>query len=86
MLLFTGRSLWTMVHGIVLGGGALMGLSAALFTLYATLVVCRAACCSAERVASARRPGSLHRAHAVAHRHWRHLHRVCLTARRLRPA
>lgn len=36
MLLFTSRSLLTMVHGIVLGGGALMGLSAALFTLYAT--------------------------------------------------
>ncbi len=31
--LFTERSVWTMVHGIVLGGGALMGLSAALFAL-----------------------------------------------------
>lgn len=33
-MLFTDRSLWTMLHGIVLGGGALMALSAALFTLY----------------------------------------------------
>jgi hypothetical protein len=33
-LLFTERSLWTMAHGIVLGGGALMALAAALFTLY----------------------------------------------------
>jgi hypothetical protein len=32
-LLFSGRSIWTMVHGIVLGGGALMGLAAALFAL-----------------------------------------------------
>ena len=31
--LFTERSIWTMVHGIVLGGGALLGLSAALFAL-----------------------------------------------------
>jgi hypothetical protein len=30
-MLFTNRSIWTMVHGIALGGGALMGLSAALF-------------------------------------------------------
>ena len=35
MTLFTDRSIWTMVHGIVLGGAALMGLSAALFYLYA---------------------------------------------------
>jgi hypothetical protein len=35
MLLFTDRSIWTMVHGIVLGGAGLMGLSAALFYLYA---------------------------------------------------
>jgi hypothetical protein len=35
MLLFTDRSIWTMAHGIVLGGGALMGLFAALFYLYA---------------------------------------------------
>jgi len=34
-LLFTNRSIWTMIHGIVLGGGALMGLSAALFSLRA---------------------------------------------------
>jgi len=34
-MLFTDRSIWTMVHGIVLGGGALMGLAAALFYLYA---------------------------------------------------
>jgi hypothetical protein len=32
-LLFSGRSVWTMVHGIVFGGGALLGLSAALYTL-----------------------------------------------------
>ena len=32
-LLFTNRSIWTMIHGIVLGGGALMGLAAALFSL-----------------------------------------------------
>lgn len=32
-LLFTGRSIWTMIHGIVLGGGALLGLAAALFAL-----------------------------------------------------
>lgn len=34
-MLFSDRSIWTMVHGIVLGGAALMGLSAALFSLYA---------------------------------------------------
>jgi hypothetical protein len=34
-MLFTDRSIWTMIHGIALGGGALMGLSAALFYLYA---------------------------------------------------
>lgn len=32
-LLFTNRSIWTMIHGIALGGGALMGLAAALFSL-----------------------------------------------------
>lgn len=32
-LLFSGRSIWTMVHGLVLGGGALMALAAALFAL-----------------------------------------------------
>jgi len=34
-MLFTDRSISTMVHGIGLGGGALMGLAAALFYLYA---------------------------------------------------
>jgi hypothetical protein len=34
-MLFTERSIWTMIHGIVLGGGALMALSAALFSLHA---------------------------------------------------
>jgi hypothetical protein len=34
-MLFTDRSIWTMVHGIGLGGAALMGLAAALFHLYA---------------------------------------------------
>jgi hypothetical protein len=34
MLLFSERSLWTMVHGIVLGGGAMMALAAALFAIY----------------------------------------------------
>ena len=33
MLLFTDRSIWTIVHGIVLSGGALMALAAALFSL-----------------------------------------------------
>jgi len=33
-MLFTDRSIWTMIHGIVLGGAALMALSAALFFLY----------------------------------------------------
>ena len=33
--LFSSRSIWTMVHGIVLGGGALMALFAALFSLRA---------------------------------------------------
>jgi hypothetical protein len=32
-MLFTARSIWTMIHGIVLGGGALLGLAAALFSL-----------------------------------------------------
>lgn len=32
-LLFSDRSIWTMIHGIALGGGALMGLSAALFAM-----------------------------------------------------
>ena len=34
-MLFTERSIWTMVHGIGLGGGALMALTAALFYLFA---------------------------------------------------
>ena len=34
-MLFSERSIWTMVHGIGLGGGALIGLAAALFYLYA---------------------------------------------------
>ena len=33
--LFSDRSVWTMIHGIVLGGGALMALAAALFSLCA---------------------------------------------------
>jgi hypothetical protein len=35
MTLFSARSLWTMGHGIVLSGGALMGLGLALFGLFA---------------------------------------------------
>ena len=35
-MLFSERSIWTMVHGIGLGGAALLGLTAALFYLYAT--------------------------------------------------
>ena len=34
-MLFSERSIWTMVHGIGLGGAALMGLAAALFYLCA---------------------------------------------------
>lgn len=34
-MLFSDRSVWTMVHGIVLGGGALLALSAALYHLCA---------------------------------------------------
>lgn len=34
-MLFSERSIWTMVHGIGLGGGALIGLAAALFYVYA---------------------------------------------------
>jgi hypothetical protein len=33
-MLFSGRSIWTMIHGIALGGGALLALAAALFALY----------------------------------------------------
>lgn len=32
-LLFSSRSVWTMIHGVALGGGALLGLAAALFSL-----------------------------------------------------
>jgi hypothetical protein len=34
-MLFSERSIWTMMHGIGLGGGALLGLASALFYLYA---------------------------------------------------
>ena len=34
-MLFSERSIWTMVHGVGLGGGALVGLGAAMFYLYA---------------------------------------------------
>lgn len=33
-MLFSERSIWTMIHGIALGGAALLGLSAVLFALY----------------------------------------------------
>src|SRR5690606_5672550 len=33
-MLFSERSLWTMIHGIALGGGSLLALAAALFALY----------------------------------------------------
>jgi hypothetical protein len=33
-MLFTERSIWTMVHGIGLGGAALLALAAALFAMY----------------------------------------------------
>ena len=33
-MLVSGRSIWTMIHGIALGGGALLALAAALFALY----------------------------------------------------
>lgn len=32
-LLFSERSVWTMIHGMALGGGALLGLAAAVFAL-----------------------------------------------------
>ena len=32
--LFTADSIWTMAHGIVLGGAAMLGLAAALFSLH----------------------------------------------------
>jgi hypothetical protein len=34
MMLFTERSVWTMVHGIGFGGAALLALAAAIFALY----------------------------------------------------
>lgn len=33
-MLFTERSIWTMIHGIGLGGGAMLALAAALFGIY----------------------------------------------------
>lgn len=33
-MLFSAESIWTMIHGIVLGGGALMGLAVSLFVLW----------------------------------------------------
>ena len=35
MLLFSDRSIWTMVHGLVLSGGAMMAMAAVLFALTA---------------------------------------------------
>jgi len=37
-MLFTARSLWTMTHGMALGGGAMIGLAVALFSLRAMRV------------------------------------------------
>jgi len=34
-LLFSSRSIWTMLHGIFFGGGSLLGVAAALFALIA---------------------------------------------------
>jgi hypothetical protein len=34
MTLFTERSIWTMIHGIVLGGSALLAFSAALYCMW----------------------------------------------------
>jgi heme A synthase len=34
-LLFSGESIWTMIHGLMLGGGAMLALAAALFALRA---------------------------------------------------
>jgi hypothetical protein len=33
-LLFSSDSIWTMLHGLMLGGGAMLALAAALFALY----------------------------------------------------
>lgn len=35
MLLFSDRSIWTMVHGLILSGGAMMAMAAVLFALNA---------------------------------------------------
>ena len=35
MLLFSDRSIWTMVHGLILSGGAMMAMAAILFALIA---------------------------------------------------
>lgn len=37
--LFSGRSIWAMVHGVAFGGGALMALAASLFSLRAMRLV-----------------------------------------------
>ncbi len=37
-MLFTDRSLWTMLHGLVLSGGAMMAMAAALFAMMAMAV------------------------------------------------
>ncbi|MEX1129456.1 MAG: hypothetical protein WD227_11715 [Vicinamibacterales bacterium] len=42
-MLFSERSIWTMLHGIGLGGGALIALAAAVFYLYAARPSDRAA-------------------------------------------
>jgi hypothetical protein len=54
-MLFSDRSLWTMIHGIVLAGGALLALAAALFAMAAMMR-------SGDRFASA----GDERSHAVA--------------------
>lgn len=48
--LFTADSIWTMIHGIVLGGGALLGIAAALFSL-ATVSVADSSDASARKQA-----------------------------------
>jgi hypothetical protein len=49
-MLFSGRSIWTMIHGIALGGAGLLALSAVIFALY--LIHGRAAATSADVHAS----------------------------------
>ena len=53
MSLFSDRSVWTMVHGIVLGGGSLMVLFAAMFAVWTAGQGCRdgASAIEARRVA-----------------------------------